>query len=66
MNVRTWYTSLDTVDVMVGDTVEKGGKLATTGTGGISPTGSMLVFVTVDDIPVSPYSFWEGARMFEK
>ena len=64
--LRTWYASLDTVDVMVGDTVEKGGKLATTGTGGISPTGSMLVFVTVDDIPVSPYSFWEGARMFEK
>ena len=64
--LRTWYTSLDTVDVKVGDAVEKNGKLATTGTGGISPTGSMLVMVTVDDIPVTPYVFWEGARMFAK
>lgn len=64
--LRSWYTSLDTVDVKVGDVVEKNGKLATSGQGGISPTGSMLVMVTVDDIPVSPYAFWEGARMFAK
>jgi murein DD-endopeptidase MepM/ murein hydrolase activator NlpD len=64
--LRTWYTSLDAVDVKVGDAVEKNGKLGTTGTGGISPEGTMLVMVTVDDIPVTPYVFWEGARMFAK
>lgn len=64
--LRTWYTSLDAVNVKVGDSVEKGGKLATSGTGGISPSGSLLVIVTVDDVPVSPYAFWEGARLFAK
>ena len=64
--LRTWYPSLDTVDVKAGDAVEKNGKLGTTGTGGISPNGTMLVMVTVDDIPVTPYVFWEGARMFAK
>ncbi len=63
--LRSWYATLGDTTVEVGDPVKKGEKIATSGKGGIAPDGNILVMVTVDNIPVSPYAFWEETRRFE-
>ncbi len=62
--LRTWYATLDEISVKVGDTVVRGDRIGRTGKGGIAPDGKMLVLVTVDNIAVCPYEFWEEDRRF--
>jgi septal ring factor EnvC (AmiA/AmiB activator) len=64
--LRTWYTALGDISVNVGDSVDKGTVIAKSGIGGISPDGTMLVMITLDEIPVSPYAFWEESRSFAR
>lgn len=57
--LRSWYVTLGEAMCAVGDTVKKGDAVGKSGDTGLALNGRALVMVTVDDVPVSPYQFWE-------
>ncbi len=59
--LRSWYCHLSKCSVAVGDTVEKGGIVGLSGDTGFAMTGRTHIGLTVGDVPVRIYSYWNNA-----
>ncbi len=64
--LRSWYVTLGTTALAQGAEVKKGDPVGTSGNTGLALSGKLLVMVTVADVPVSPYQFWENDNLFVK
>lgn len=59
--LRSWYCHLSKCSVSVGDTVEKGGIVGLSGDTGFAMTNRTHIGLTVGDVPVRIYSYWNNA-----
>lgn len=59
--LRSWYCHLSECSVSVGDTVEKGGVVGLSGDTGFAATNRTHIGLTVGDVPVRIYSYWDNA-----
>ncbi len=59
--LRSWYCHLSECSVNVGDTVEKGGTVGKSGDTGFAAKNRTHIGLTVGDVPVRIYTYWEKA-----
>ncbi len=59
--LRSWYCHLSECSVSVGDTVEKGGVVGLSGDTGFAAKNRTHIGLTVGDVPVRIYSYWDNA-----
>ena len=57
--LKSWYRCMDSLSVSVGDVVEKGAAIGTTGKTGFCQYTGVTAGLCVFDVPVSPYPSWE-------
>ncbi len=60
--LKTWYYNLGSIDVAVGDVVEKGEKIGTTGQTGFGLQVGAHVAMSVGSTFVSPYDTWANSE----
>ena len=58
--LKSWYKNLSEAVVSVGDTVNRGDLIAYSGSTGFCDMASVQIDLTVFDVPVCPYSYWEA------
>ena len=59
LGLKSWYKNLSEAVVSVGDTVNRGDLIAYSGSTGFCDMASVQIDLTVFDVPVCPYSYWE-------
>ena len=63
--LKSWYMHMSSINVNVGDVVEKGAVLGVVGNTGFTINYNLHYELTVNGIPVNPYSLWEeGIKMY--
>lgn len=63
--LKSWYMHMSDISVAVGQTVEKGAVLGTVGNTGFTIGTNLHYELTVNGIPVNPYSLWDdGIKMY--
>ena len=60
--LKTWYYNLGSVSVSVGDIVEKGTAIGTTGQSGFTGQTGAHIAMSVGTSFVSPYDTWEDSE----
>ncbi len=66
LDLKTWYYNLGTIEVEVGDTVERGQKIGTTGNTGFTGVNGVHVAMSVGNWFVSPYDTWADSPVAGK
>lgn len=66
LGLKSWYCHLDSIDVTVGDTVEKGAVLGKVGETGFASRPTAHIGLSVYDVPVCPYDLWEEGILMAK
>ena len=64
--LKTWYYNLGSVTVSVGDIVEKGQGIGTTGFSGFTGQNGAHIAMSVGSAFVSPYDTWEDSQFAGK
>ncbi len=59
LGLKSWYAHLNEALVEVGDTVQTGDVIAKSGATGFCEFGTAHISLTVFDVPVCPYTYWE-------
>ena len=64
--LKTWYYNMGDISVSVGDTVEKGAKVGTTGQSGFTGQSGVHIAMSVGTTFVSPYDTWADSQKAAK
>lgn len=64
LGLKSWYCHLSESAVQLGDTVKKGDVIAYSGESGFCDGGTVHVGLSVFDVAVCPYTYWENEIVF--
>jgi murein DD-endopeptidase MepM/ murein hydrolase activator NlpD len=62
--LKTWYCHLESAIIAVGETVQKGAVIGSSGKTGYTNTNGVYLITTVLDTPICPYSLQESGMTF--
>lgn len=64
LGLKSWYCHLSEAAVQLGDSVAKGDVIAYSGATGFCDGGTAHIGLSVFDVPVCPYTYWENEVEF--